>query len=343
MHCGLRSSYNKHDGCCGATHQNQPTSRRTSDGSGILRFSIRMHHQAAALPLAFYDLLPSADSCSPFVPPPSDSSVLVSVDCNAEKEKKNKGRRRRTRIESRPSVRFEMEPKAAAIVADVPHPLILTSGASGRVNALLSLRALKALVMLLYGFLLFVFLPFRRQQKRCFSSVGGEKEKAKEEKQEAGARKGSAGVWVQAAMVSRRSSGSGSGSGAGAAADLEVAVRRAMAIKRVGQDRDERTVREFALFPTARGETMFTQSWTPATGEVRYGGISVLIRRMSFSPFVLCPVLFLVEDFSFFPKIFMLREISGIDAGDDRNGRAKQAQSRAAVLLGVDELELMEG
>lgn len=51
--------------------------------------------------------------------------------------------------------------------------------------------------------------------------------------------------------------------------DQEVAARRALAKKRVVQDEDEATTRKFALFTTARGDTLFTPTWTPVGRKIR--------------------------------------------------------------------------
>lgn len=52
--------------------------------------------------------------------------------------------------------------------------------------------------------------------------------------------------------------------------DKEVAARRALAIKRVMEDKEnEESLRDFSLFVTSRGDTMFTQSWTPVNVKVR--------------------------------------------------------------------------
>lgn len=73
-------------------------------------------------------------------------------------------------------------------------------------------------------------------------------------------------VRVPAAMVPRKS--------AAAAVDKEVAARRALAIKRVVEDDGDgdvkESVRDFSLLVSARGDTIFTQSWTPANVKVRY-------------------------------------------------------------------------
>ncbi|CAK9170202.1 unnamed protein product [Ilex paraguariensis] len=53
--------------------------------------------------------------------------------------------------------------------ANVGAAIMLTSGASGPVNALLSLRALKSLAMLIHAFVLLLLLPFRGR-KRCMTT-----------------------------------------------------------------------------------------------------------------------------------------------------------------------------
>ncbi|KAK4395533.1 Purple acid phosphatase 17 [Sesamum angolense] len=80
-------------------------------------------------------------------------------------------------------------------------------------------------------------------------------------------------VRVPAAMVPRKS--------AAAAVDKEVAARRALAIKRVLEDNEDNrdTSREFSLFVTSRGDTIFTQSWTPVKVQVR--GMVVLLHGLN--------------------------------------------------------------
>jgi len=50
-----------------------------------------------------------------------------------------------------------------------------------------------------------------------------------------------------------------------AVVDGEVAVRRELAIKRVLEDEggDGSSVRDYSLFTTKRGDTLFSQSWSP--------------------------------------------------------------------------------
>lgn len=74
-------------------------------------------------------------------------------------------------------------------------------------------------------------------------------------------------VRVPATIVPWKSSSS-SGSG-GVVVDQEVATRRALAICRVLQDDDPNSLRESSLFVTARGDTLFTQLWTPVSVRIR--------------------------------------------------------------------------
>ncbi|XP_074308129.1 uncharacterized protein LOC141643009 [Silene latifolia] len=110
--------------------------------------------------------------------------------------------------------------------------MLITSGASGRVNALLSMREWKRLVDVILAIFVVIMSPFRRRVV------------VKEEKV----------MRLPAGIVSRRL-------GIG---DQEVGVRRALAIKRVKQDMDDgRSVRDYSLFVTPTGLTLFTQSWSP--------------------------------------------------------------------------------
>lgn len=71
----------------------------------------------------------------------------------------------------------------------------------------------------------------------------------------------------------------GGGGGVTAVVDPEVGGRRAIAIKRVLHDDDTNTVREFSLFVTARGDTLFTQLWTPVSAKIR--GLVVLMHGLN--------------------------------------------------------------
>lgn len=144
----------------------------------------------------------------------------------------------RTQLRSSPP--SPMESTAAKVAG--PPALVLTSGASVRVNALLSLRSLRAAAALLHGLFLLLTLPFLRRKPPSYC-ISKEKEKA----------------------IKRMSPAAEVGPG-----DLEVAARRAMAIGRVGQGSDGRmSLREFSLFATSRGDTLFTQSWMPSSVKIR--------------------------------------------------------------------------
>lgn len=147
--------------------------------------------------------------------------------------------------------------------------LILTSGASGRINALLSMRALKSFIMLVNAFILFLLVPFRGR-KRSQSMALSAAEKPRDDKQE----RKCATVRVPTTIVPWKSSSNNinnSSPAAATAVDQEVAARRALAIRRVIEDKDrcEDSVREFLLFQTPRGNTIFTQSWTPVSCKIR--------------------------------------------------------------------------
>ncbi|CAI9113246.1 OLC1v1013819C1 [Oldenlandia corymbosa var. corymbosa] len=160
--------------------------------------------------------------------------------------------------------------------------IMLTSGASGRINALLSLRLWRSLFMVMNAFVLLLFLPFRRRRVASQASVsgagnqgGGAGGSANGKDEKSVEKKGVAVVRVPASMVPARKSAAA----AAAVVDKEVAARRALAIKRVLEDEDKNSVREYMLFDTQRGVTLFTQSWTPATVKVR--GVVVLLHGLN--------------------------------------------------------------
>lgn len=145
--------------------------------------------------------------------------------------------------------------------------LILTSGASGRVNALFSLRAMRSLLMLIHAFVLLLLLPFRRQPRRAAASTGvvdkvagvSDEKKQGEGTGGSGRRAGGSALvrvptpWWKAASM---------------AVDQEVAARRTLAKRRVLQENDDDDcVREFSLFNTSH--TLFTRSWTPINVKIR--------------------------------------------------------------------------
>ena len=151
--------------------------------------------------------------------------------------------------------------------------LMLTSGASGRINALLSLRALRSLMMLINAFFLLLLLPFRGRKRAPSSSAAAAaspvlaEKSAKDERQPRGPV-----VRVPTTIVPWKSSSS-------LPVDPEVAARRALAKLRVVQDDDEKSVRRYSLFATARGETLFTQSWTPISVNIR--GVVILMHGLN--------------------------------------------------------------
>ncbi|BFG33245.1 hypothetical protein CerSpe_195190 [Prunus speciosa] len=160
---------------------------------------------------------------------------------------------------------------------DASSSLILTSGASGRINALFSLRALRSLMMLINAFFLLLLLPFRGRKRTASSSSSSSssspsiialaEKSPKDERQQRGPV-----VRVPTAIVPWKSSSS-------SPVDQEVAARRALAKLRVVQDDDENSVRQFSIFGTPRGETLFTQSWTPVSVNVR--GVVILMHGLN--------------------------------------------------------------
>ncbi|KAL0429653.1 UNVERIFIED_CONTAM: Monoacylglycerol lipase [Sesamum radiatum] len=148
--------------------------------------------------------------------------------------------------------------------------VMLTSGTSERINALFSLRVWRSLWLLINACFLILLLPFRGRRRSVVASELAEKGVgAKEEKPSAAPAKV---VRVPAAMAPRKS-----------AVDKEVAARRALAVKRVVEDNsggdNNNTVREFSLFVTSRGDSIFTQSWTPIKVKVR--GVVVLLHGLN--------------------------------------------------------------
>ncbi|XP_075661510.1 uncharacterized protein LOC142631265 [Castanea sativa] len=127
---------------------------------------------------------------------------------------------------------------------------MLTSGASGRVRALFSVRVWRSLVMVMNALVILLLVPFRRRRQK--NEEGGSQSQSQSQSQKK--------VMVPVKMVTWRKSGS-------VVVEQEVAVRRALAMRRVAQDDDdglnEELVRDYSLFLTPRGDTIFTRSWTP--------------------------------------------------------------------------------
>ncbi|KAL9432745.1 hypothetical protein AB3S75_027712 [Citrus x aurantiifolia] len=134
------------------------------------------------------------------------------------------------------------------VIEESQPSLILTSGASGRINALFSLRALKCLIAIVNALILILLAPFRFRGRK-----------------------------VSRRIVPWKSTISG--------LEQEVLARRSLAIRRVLQDDHENknihclSLRDFSLFVTPRGDTIFTQSWSPASVNVR--GVVVLLHGLN--------------------------------------------------------------
>ncbi|KAL3374237.1 hypothetical protein AABB24_005946 [Solanum stoloniferum] len=147
---------------------------------------------------------------------------------------------------------------AVELVKSNEATIILTSGASGRISALFSLQVLRSLFLLINAFVLLLLFPFRGRRRMASPASSGSQEKGGTGKEEKAVERKGPVVRVPSKMVPRKS-----------AVEQEVAARRSLAIRRVLQEDDKETLREFSLFVTSRGETMFTQSWTPVSFKVR--------------------------------------------------------------------------
>ncbi|KAM6592368.1 hypothetical protein CsatA_000071 [Cannabis sativa] len=172
-----------------------------------------------------------------------------------------------------------------------PPALILTSGASGRIRAIFSPRALRSLLTLIYAFVLILILPFRGRRRASSSEKkdnrdemmkqeiiicggGSSSSSSSSSSSQQKLRKGSSTVVmrVPSAMVSWRRA---------AAMDHEVAARRALSIKRVLEEEEKCClVRDFSLFVTARGDTVFTQSWAPPSS-VKIRGLVIILHGLN--------------------------------------------------------------
>ncbi|KAF7822123.1 Monoglyceride lipase [Senna tora] len=160
---------------------------------------------------------------------------------------------------------------------------ILTSGASGRISALFSLRLLRILLMLINAAVMLLLLPFRG--RRLVSVV----EKPRKDERQHDCLRKLAAVRLPATIVPWKSSMSVSSKSCGgvssaamavqAAADQAAAARRAMAIRRVTEDSDRSSLREYSLMDTKRGDTIFTQSWTPVSAKIR--GLVLLLHGLN--------------------------------------------------------------
>ncbi|KAJ0049686.1 hypothetical protein Pint_16878 [Pistacia integerrima] len=150
--------------------------------------------------------------------------------------------------------------------------LMLTSGASGRINALFSRRALRCLIAIINAVIVIFLVPFRCWKRCVMINLSSEKNNKELEKnlQESGcSRKSGTAVRVPARILPWRNGGGG--------LEQEVVARRSLAVRRVLQDDCDggyencyqKIKRDFSLFVTSRGDTLFTQSWTPISVNVR--------------------------------------------------------------------------
>ncbi|KAE8663944.1 Alpha/beta-Hydrolases superfamily protein isoform 3 [Hibiscus syriacus] len=105
-----------------------------------------------------------------------------------------------------------------------------------------SLQSLRSLLLLLNAVVFLFLFPFRVRKRA--SVMSSEEKVGRDEKQESG-RKGSAAPVVKV-----------------------PAERRLLAIRRVVQD-EPNVIREFSLFSGARGDTLFIQTWSPASVKIR--------------------------------------------------------------------------
>ncbi|URE48707.1 hydrolase, alpha beta fold family protein [Musa troglodytarum] len=146
---------------------------------------------------------------------------------------------------------------------------MLTSGASDRVTALFSLGVLRGLVLLLRAAAL-LLLPFRWRPRFVPAAERSAPIPADGLPESSSRKGGHSGmvVRVPAAMVPRRQR------------EQEAAGRRALAMRLVVEARKEgQRGREFSMFTTTRGDTLFTQSWTPVNTETR--GVVVLLHGLN--------------------------------------------------------------
>ncbi|KAJ3672874.1 hypothetical protein LUZ60_006248 [Juncus effusus] len=140
---------------------------------------------------------------------------------------------------------------------------MLTSGASGRLSALISFFALGRILLFLHSVLSILLFPFR--QSSTVKPINGVK------KDNSSKSKIVVKVPLQLAPAAqgRRQR------------EQEALARRQLAIKRVEMAmKEEKCVkREFELIRTERGETLFTQSWTPIGVKIK--GLVVLMHGLN--------------------------------------------------------------
>ncbi|KAG9457689.1 hypothetical protein H6P81_002197 [Aristolochia fimbriata] len=205
--------------------------------------------------------------------PTSGIRLSVAPHKTIEREREKKLCIGGTSSENQSQQKISGQMEAVPKVSSASSSLILTAGASGRVTALFTLQALRSLLVLVNSFLLLLLFPFQLR-KRSIAV-----EKPKEEKRELSSHRKSGGsvMRVPAAMLQRRNSTPVCS--AVVSDDQQGPTRRALAIKRVEQDIDDNSIREFLFFLTARGDTLFTQSWTPVSVKVR--GLVILLHGLN--------------------------------------------------------------
>jgi acylglycerol lipase len=115
--------------------------------------------------------------------------------------------------------------------------------AAGRINALLSLLALRRVLAVLQPLALLLLLPFRWRAQQAASSAATDTPSS--------AAPGGKKVGKTAAVVLRVPAGS----------PMACARRQALARREAAVRRAREAGREYELIPTARGETLFTQCW----------------------------------------------------------------------------------
>ncbi|XP_050218383.1 uncharacterized protein LOC126669097 [Mercurialis annua] len=213
---------------------------------------------------------------SPAAPPPPPTTATITRRIHLQAKNKSLTKLQTPLIFYKPnSMAIQHSPSSSPSTT-----LILTSGASGRINALFSVRALKSLLILIKAVVLFILLPFRGGRRRTVplnssstSSSSSPGDKANNSSSNKDFEKTSVTkVRVPAKIVPWKSGGS-------ATVDQAVAVRRALAIKRVLEDDDVNSIREFSLFVTARDDTIFTQLWSPVSVKIR--GVVVLMHGLN--------------------------------------------------------------
>jgi acylglycerol lipase len=116
--------------------------------------------------------------------------------------------------------------------------------AAGRINALLSLLALRRVLAVLQPLALLLLLPFRWRAQQAASSAATDAPSSAASGKKAGGK---------AAVVLRVPAGS----------PMACARRQALARREAAVRRAREAGREYELIPTARGETLFTQCWWP--------------------------------------------------------------------------------